>query len=491
MSKFNTKTQPTITENKAGGQAYKETPKLELISVLLTSFVKDQYYRSGEETMQELSDLITGLKDKKFAAKAAIYARTKYGMRSITHVVAGELAKQVKGEPWTKGFLDKVVFRPDDMTEILSYYTSRYGKRPIPNSLKKGFASAITRFDEYQIAKYKKDGAEYSLVDVVNLVRPKANGAIKKLMTGTLTSPETWEVKMTKAGKAQDVDEAKREVWQSLLKTKKIGYFALLRNLRNILEQADDMVDMACELLTNEDSIKKSLVLPFRFATAMRQIEQVSGVDKKSVNKVLIAINKALETSMQNVPEFDGKTLVVVDHSGSMESVEHGDMTNFELGALFGVAMAKKNDADFLYFGDTAKYAQINPLDSTSTIVQRLKSLNDGGYGSTSATNVGHGTNFHSIFQEANQKYDRIIIFSDMQGWMGYDTPVKSLNIYKTRLGANPKIYSVDLTGNGTLQFPEKDIYCLAGFSEKMFDVMKLLESDKNALINEIEQVSL
>ena len=42
------------------------------------------------------------------------------------------------------------------------------------------------------------------------------------------------------------------------------------------------------------------------------------------------------------------------------------------------------------------------------------------------------------------------------------------------------KFYSFDLAGYGTLQIPQKDVYCLAGFSDKIFDIMKYYESDKN-----------
>lgn len=123
MSKFNTKNSNTTkTVNLAGGEAFIESPKLELISLLLTSFVKDQYYRSSKEALTQLQTLIDANADKRFVAKAAIYARTKFGMRSISHAVAGELATRVKGESWTKNFFDKIIYRPDDMTEILAYY---------------------------------------------------------------------------------------------------------------------------------------------------------------------------------------------------------------------------------------------------------------------------------------------------------------------------------------------------------------------------------
>jgi len=80
---------------------------------------------------------------------------------------------------------------------------------------------------------------------------------------------------------------------------------------------------------------------------------------------------------------------------------------------------------------------------------------------------------------------------SDMQGWVDYDVPTETFNEYKQRTGANPYIYSFDLQGYGTLQFPEQNVFAIAGFSEKIFDVMKLLEQDKNALINKIEEIEL
>src|SRR4051812_41349974 len=122
MSKFNTARQGTKTTNLAGGEAYKQTPKLELLSILLTSFIQNQYYRSAGDTLSRVRELVASEADKKFIARAAIYARNEFGMRSISHAVAAEIAHTVKGEGWTKAFFDKVVHRPDDITEILSYY---------------------------------------------------------------------------------------------------------------------------------------------------------------------------------------------------------------------------------------------------------------------------------------------------------------------------------------------------------------------------------
>lgn len=78
-----------------------------------------------------------------------------------------------------------------------------------------------------------------------------------------------------------------------------------------------------------------------------------------------------------------------------------------------------------------------------------------------------------------------------MQGWVGYTTPSAEFNQYKNKFGVNPFVYSWDLAGYGTLQFPENNVFALAGFSDKVFDIMKLMEVDKKALFNEIKAIQL
>jgi 60 kDa SS-A/Ro ribonucleoprotein len=472
MSKFNQKSTGTKTVNLAGGEAFQQSPELELVSILLTSFANDQFYRSENETYSTLSNLIERC-DKKFVAQAAIYARTEFGMRSITHVTASMLAPHISGTQWAKDFYNAVVYRPDDMLEILSLL----GKNSkVPNAMKKGFAKAFNRFDAYQLAKYKGEGKVCKLIDIVNLVHPipieKNAKALSDLVKGVLKSTETWEAKLSKAGQTAKSDEEKvelkKEAWIDLIKTKKIAYFALLRNLRNIIEQAPEVINDVIAILTDEKMIKKSLVLPFRFTTAYEEIEKLP--QGKIVREVLIALNTAIDISVNNVPKFEGETLVVLDTSSSMQGKPS------QIGSLFAAVLVKASNCDILTFDYDARYMNFNPLDSTITISTRFRF-------------AGGSTNFHSIFQTANRKYDRVIILSDQQGWVGGYSPSKVYLEYKRNYNADPFIYSFDLQGYGTMQFPERNVFCLAGFSDKIFDIMKLLEQDRQALINEIKKV--
>lgn len=442
MSKFNQKTS-TKTVNLAGGESYSQSPELELISILLTSFAKDQFYQKEEKSFDRLQNLLNRV-NLEFAAKAIIFARTKYGMRSISHIGAAYIAPLAKGKEWAKDFYKQVIHRPDDITEILSIVNGK-----LSHAMRKGFAEAFNKFDEYQLAKYKGNGKAVGLVDAANIVHPKGvdnKEALTKLIKGELKSVDTWEAKLSSAGQA-DTDEQrqeqKSEAWKELIETGKIGYFALLRNLRNIIEQSPDAIDKALGLLASENLIKKSLVLPFRFTTAYEEIQKLS--NGKIVRDVLIALNKALDISVNNVPKFDGETLIVLDESGSMGG------RPAQIGALFSAILVKSNNADLVTFSNDARYRNVNPMDSTITIAGSI--------------NFNHGgTDFHSIFRILNKPYDRIIILSDMQGWIGYHAPTKEYNDYRKAYETNPFVYSFDLQGYGSMQFPESNVFCLAGF---------------------------
>jgi hypothetical protein len=460
--------------NFEGAEAFVETPKLELASILLTSTLQDSFYRSADATAQRVRELVGSIPDKRFVAKAAVYARTQAGMRSVSHLVASEIAKTVKGKSWTAGFHDRVVHRPDDVIEILACYRQSHGK-VIPNSLKKGLGRALTRFDEHQLAKYRKSRADLSLVDVVNLVHPPATEALGKLVRDELAAAETWETKLTQAGAAAagapELATLKSEAWADLIRSRKLGYFALLRNLRNILADAPDAVDEALAMLREGRLIRKSLVLPFRFLTALDAVQATS---LPRAPEALAAISDAVEISLANVPSFPGRTLVALDGSASMSG------RPLKIGALFAATLAKANNADVMLFSNDARYVTLNKRDSTLTLAKWLESQAECA-----------GTNFHAIFQQADRAYDRVIILSDMQGWVGYYTPVETFRQWKRRQRCDPKVFSFDLHGYGTLQFPERHIFCLAGFSDKTMETLKLLDSDPSALIRQIEAVEL
>lgn len=112
----------------------------------------------------------------------------------------------------------------------------------------------------------------------------------------------------------------------------------------------------------------------------------------------------------------------------------------------------------------------------------------------TSARRIGFasgGTNFNAIFQRANKAYDRIVIMSDMQGWVGGGAPVASFADYQRRYSVRPRVYSFDLKGLGTLQFPQERVFCMAGWSDRVLEMMQKLDRDPEALVREVEEIRL
>jgi len=283
----------------------------------------------------------------------------------------------------------------------------------IPNSLKKGLGRALARFDAYQLAKYRRASAILKLVD------------------------------------------------------------AVLRNLRNILEQAPESLDAAMAMLVDDRLIAKSLVLPFRFLTA---VEAIESFNLPRAGEVMAALSEAVDKALANVPYLEGRTLVALDASASMAG------RPIMIGALFASVLYKQNvDSALLLFSNDAKFVALNRRDSTLiTLAGQLERKAQMG-----------GTNFHAIFETAKVACDRIVILSEMQAWINHWTPAKAFNAYRKRTNAAPHDYSFDLAGYGTLQFPERNVYSLAGFSDKALQTMKFLEEDKNALIREIESIQI
>lgn len=489
MARFNAvKEKETHVLNQAGGSAYKQSPKLAIVSLLLTSFLCGSAYESNNQQLKRLKELFDALpsKDKIFLAKAAIYARDKFGMRSTSHYAANLIARNISGETWLKNFFNKVVLRVDDMSEILGAYWAD-GKKPIPNSMKKGFREAFKKFDKYQLSKYQMTNRDISLIDLARLVNPadgpKTKDALKLLYKGELKVEDTYQVNLIKAGKQKtekEKEQAKQETWEQFVnKGSKIEYFALLRNLRNIKEQASkEVYEKALELLTDQKLIEKSKVMPFRFLTAYEELTDTE-------SRLSLAI--ALEKSLINVPKFPGKTAVCMDISASMNSKisVNSKLCPADIASIFSAALFKTNNADLFGFNTNAYNLtqKINALDSTITIANNIR------YASG-------GTDMRACFWGLQKPYDRIIILSDMQTW-GQGTwgsnhsTNKCFHAYKNHFNKDVKLYTIDLAGSGTMQFPEQNVYCLAGFSDEIFKLMGQLEEDPKVLLNEIEMIQL
>jgi len=492
----------TNTVNAAGGKAFRKSPAFELLSVIFTTLLREstgKFYETQTETIGRLRILVR--QNPRFAAQAAVWARRVLGLRSISHAVAAMVCYYTKGkgETWVREFVEAVVYRPDDAIEIIAAYFHFFGegktiRKPggkrgkrvpvvLPYPLKKGIAAALSKLDAYQLAKYQKTGQAISLVDVFNLVHPKPTpqnaDAFRLFVRGELKNVDTWEARLSAAGS----DPARKsQVWHELLAERKLGYFAALRNLRNILEQAPGVIPKVCELLTSPGLVERSLILPFQFVRAYKEVV-ASGLPHSQT--VAAAIEEAVALSCRNIPKLPGRTLVALDESGSMGAVET-DRTPANIGSLFAaIVMKSQPGAHYMSFSDKAIY---KPLRANASLFGTLTEIRQNWRGSS--------TNFHSIFEAATTGYDNIIILSDGEGWTfgeGWDkqagAPTVARRQYEQRHKVLPFIVMFDLTGSNSMMFPEDSVAILSGFSDKVFGLLVELRKNPSALVHEVTQV--
>lgn len=476
------------------GKSFSQSSKEELAFSVLSSFLEDSYYESGSDRMKRISKLVADT-NPEFVSKLAIFTRKEFHLRSVFHLLVGELSKNCKGNSIVKNTIINGVERPDDLLEILAYV----GK-PIPNQVKKGIRESIKKFSPYQLAKYKGKRNKYSLVDLFNLVHPSGNKKEwEELLNGTLKIPNTWEVRLSSG-------ENKTEVWRDLIVNEKIGYMALLRNLRNIVKSGDaETIKKSCETISDSENIKKSKQFPFRFLSALKALEEFDddGIsfekEKSSIGEIEKSVNRALEISVGNLPLLEGRTLILSDNSGSMRGDDGGDslLSKFskrntaDIANLFATLYWKRSDNTLIgLFGDRL----ITPkLDREKDIFENFKILDREGDNCGGSTETGIFEMFRKLI-DGKVKVDRIVIFSDCQvgegcGW--YDTGTlrgNDLNkLFKQYKKVNPdvNVYSVDLKGYGNKMFAN-GVYCIAGFSEKIFTRMEHIEK-KEGLVKYIE----
>jgi 60 kDa SS-A/Ro ribonucleoprotein len=517
MSKYNAKVlAPQGVVNNQGGLGLKFIPEMELVSLLATG-LDGRFYEKESEREKRLVELIkeVGKKDPELVAKALIYARTIMGQRSVTHVGAVAALSVLSGNPIASRFFTKrdkkenrggIIYRIDDMLEIIAYYYLRNPNKPLPNAIKRGFKNALENADTYELAKYQGKGKSITLVDVVNLVHPKPSEKMqetfKKLMLGKLKQFNTAEDKNTKSGQivaekvrsgviskaeaVEELKEAKAENWKQLIVEGTLGYLTLLRNLRNIVnDTTDEVYEKALIMLTDEKRVRESLVFPHQIDIAFDVLlsEGVSKQNRKT--SLLTAVNKAYELAIPNLTELftHGRTAVVVDTSGSMTSGTASDgksRINYravEKASLIGATLAKGIGADLYHFSTNCAVLNFNPLDTVNTIKNMIVTRSFGG-----------GTEFNSIFRSLDGKYDRIFVISDMQG----GDSLLAGSTYQTYVSKHgqPYVYSIDLCGYGTTMFKQNQkLINLFGYSKDIYEMIKKSEIDPKQILKEIRAI--
>ena len=282
---------------------------------------EDAFYEEGV-TIAERIKTLAPLCDPEAATAIAVKAREEGKLRHAPLLLLRELARH-PDKPRIADALARVIQRADEPAEFLAMYWGE-GKQPLSRQVKLGLGKALQKFDAYQLAKYDRAGA-VRLRDVLFMVhaKPRDKGQAanwKQLAEKALPSPDTWEV-------ALSAGEDKKETFTRLLQENKLGYMALLRNLRNMMEAGVEKKLVTTALLKGAASSK---ALPFRFIAAARSAPALEPV-----------LDEAMRQAVESLERLPGETFIVVDVSGSMNyrMSRKSDLTRIDAAAALAVLL--------------------------------------------------------------------------------------------------------------------------------------------------------
>jgi hypothetical protein len=520
---FSSKRSQTTT-NYMGAKAYTLSPEMELYTAVATCMIDDSYYENRIDRLNRIKELIARC-PAPFTAKLAVYARKEMNLRSIPVVLAVELAKIHSGDGLVSKTISNIVIRADEIKEVLAYYQITNERiqtkklNSLSKQLQKGLALSFNHFDEYQFAKYNTPSA-VKMKDALFLVHPKAKDEAQqeifnKIAANALSTPYTWETELSQWGKTAfktpaDKVKALALKWEELVLSNRIGYMALLRNLRNIITKSTDAaLTAAMEIITDEQRIKAAKQLPFRYLSAFNEVEklqQTEGLfenEKLKIKTVLTGLESALVISCSNIPVQEGRTAILSDNSGSM----FGDYGGKSLIS----AMSKRNTADIanlfavLYWNRT-KDAYIGlfgdrliepALSRNADVFENFKTINAAAKQCGGATERGMFDYMEQLIKQ-QKIVDRLIIFSDCQvgdscKWFDHagnkGSNFNQLLAQYKKINPVVKVYSVDLKGYGNTMVKDNAVL-VSGWSEKIFDMIEAVEQG-NTVVEEINKIIL
>jgi hypothetical protein len=516
MAKFNTPTVrpavtnpittvgPAATALGAAGHARDAQSELYLLGVSLLNYGKDTFHERGDDRTDRFNALVRQLAvtDPEWTLGFLGWLRRDGNVRTASLVGAAEFVAARKGmddpDKYNSRVIDAVLQRGDEPGEMLAYWASRYGMA-LPKGLKKGVGFAAVRlYDEYALAKYDRDASAFRFGRILDLVHPvttdptqralfayalddmhghagelpaelallRARAELTTIPVGQrraiLAGPDgadrlraagmTWEAV---AGWLNGPLDA--AAWSALAPT--MGYFALLRNLRNLddAQVSDEVAERVGKRLADPAQVAKSRLFPFRFYAAYKAVQSLRWGHY---------LERALNASLANVPALPGRTLVLVDQSPSMfpgyyfsTPQQDKEIANADLAKLFGAAVAlRAADARLVGYGQTNYAVPFSRGDALLKVMERFTGRD--------------GTDTFQAVADHFDGHDRVVIVTDEQNQTGRYSSIdqvvpREVPVYVWNIGGL-KVGSTASTGTR---------HTWGGLTDAGFRVVSLLES--------------
>lgn len=508
----------TILAGPKGAVAYRRTPQSELALLATTGFFgQGKFYESAAAADSRFVALVREVTqlDWAWVLDFTSWLRHDANIRSAAAVAGLEAAKMMvelhgeertlRGSVGAQGAARQLakagISRLDEVGEATAYWVLKYG-RNIPKPIKRALADRLGEMTEYTAVKYNSDNSAYKLEDLIRLLHPKPTSPdqsdlfawviaqsegptaapdslpmiqARQLLMGlkvearrlvldpvTLTSAGlTWEAM---AGWLQGPLDAR--AWEAIIPN--MNYMALLRNLRNFDEVGISRAarDRVCEKLSSPVEVAKSRQLPMRFLSAMRAVASYHWHS---------ALSAALDASLLMVPTLPGRTLVLVDTSGSMEAnmSEHGTLARWDVAAMFGIALATTSPGVELHSyssvldqgwarGYRLETKQFIPARGADTASQLMRWANDG-------YNICGGTPSAKALAKLFNGHDRVILITDEAPDAGEDVT--------GAIPADVHLFTFNVAGYKAAGTPTTRFrHTFGGLNDQAFKLVKLTE---------------
>ena len=369
-----------------GALAARMTPEQALRrSVLSCLLWESEFYEDGKTIAERIMELSADVKPELLAA-LAVEARSVFHLRHVPLLLLKALVKHGTGKrKLVSDAIEAAIQRADELAEFLAIYWQD-GKKPLSNPMKKGLARAFLKFGSYALSKYNRDGAVKPR-DVLFLCHakpdtPERDALWKSLIDGTLAAPDTWEVALSGGGD-------KKATFERLIRDGQLGYLAMLRNLRGMAGAGVDIGLLKAAIVARKGADR---VLPFRFVAAARACPQLEP-----------EIDTALCESIATLPALKGKTVVLVDVSGSMDEKlsAKSDMRRIDAAA----ALASIIHGDVRVFTFSQELVEVPPRRGMAGVDAVIMSQ------------PHHGTYLGKAIEALNKNVacDRLIVVTDEQ----------------------------------------------------------------------------
>jgi len=483
---------PTLVGHQ-GGPSSERDSRSELFILAVSNLVGEKtFYEKGMQRDERFVNLVHAVAPNypEWMAGFLPWLRKEANMRTAPIVAALESAKAMiaVGIPGSRQLIANSLDRPDEPGEALAYWLQHYG-RSLPMPVKRGIADAARRlYNERALLKYDTPSKPIRFGDVIVMchIRPTAlwqsdlyKYAIDRRHNRDIEAPATLPTIHARAGlkgvAIEDMDQGdikaagmtwentlsaavdKNAAWEKQIPT--MGYMALLRNLRNFDEAGISLAvsRQVADRLADPEQVKRSRQFPFRFLSAYNEVHSLNWGP---------ALETALNLSLQNLPALRGRTLILVDRSGSMfhRPSEYSKMDWASVAALFGTALYLRNqpNATLVEFGSTSR--ELVLPKSTSILRASVK------FGQLGGTYTANAIRKHYA------GHDRVIVITDEQGAFGQDPNVA--------VPMDVPMYTFNLVGYLPSQVANQvnRVTIGGGLTDGSFRMIALLEAGRNGV---------